>query len=60
MTQGTPKPGQKDDVMRLAEINPEQVSRLLSAYGLALRMVAPENDIPGSFWGDEEAGLVRA
>ncbi len=44
--------------MRLAEINPAQVSRLLSAYGLALRMVAPENDIPGSFWGDEEAGLI--
>lgn len=58
MTQSTPEPKQKDDVMRLAETGLEQVSQLLSAYGLALRMVPPGQDIPGSFWGDEEAGLV--
>lgn len=44
--------------MRLSDIGAEQVERLLSAYGLELRMVSHGDDIPGSFWGDEEAGLV--
>ena len=44
--------------MRLADTDLKQVSRLLSAYNLVLRMVAPGGNIPGSFWGDEEAGLI--
>ncbi len=44
--------------MRLENIGLEQLSSLLSNYGLTLRMVAPGDDIPGSFWGDEEAGLI--
>ena len=31
---------------------------LLDRYGLALTLVAPEEVIPGSFWGDREAGLI--
>ncbi len=30
---------------------------LLSRYGLALTLVAPQEVIPGSYWGDSEAGL---
>ena len=30
---------------------------LLSRYGLALTLIAPEEVIPGSYWGDSEAGL---
>jgi len=30
---------------------------LLDRYGLALHLVAPEQLIPGSYWGDREAGL---
>ena len=30
---------------------------LLSRYGLALTLVAPEEVIPGSYWGESEAGL---
>ena len=31
---------------------------LLDRYGLALRLVAPEEMIPGSYWGEREAGLI--
>ncbi len=30
---------------------------LLSRYGLALTLVAPAEVIPGSYWGESEAGL---
>jgi hypothetical protein len=30
---------------------------LLNRYGLALTLVAPQEVIPGSYWGDGEAGL---
>ena len=30
---------------------------LLSRYGLQLTLVAPSEGIPGSYWGDSEAGL---
>jgi hypothetical protein len=33
---------------------------LLDRYGLALRLVAPEEIIPGSYWGEREAGLIGA
>jgi hypothetical protein len=31
---------------------------LLDRYGLALQLVAPEEVIPGSYWGEREAGLI--
>jgi hypothetical protein len=31
---------------------------LLDRYGLELTLVAPEEVIPGSFWGEREAGLI--
>jgi hypothetical protein len=33
---------------------------LLDRYRLALRLVAPEEVIPGSYWGEREAGLIGA
>ena len=36
------------------------VEMLLDRYGLALRLVAPEEVIPGSYWGEREAGLIGA
>ena len=49
------KPG---DVLRLADVEIASVSNLLSKYGLKLTVTPAGNEIPGSFWGDEEAGLV--
>ena len=31
---------------------------LLDRYGLELKLVAPEEIIPGSYWGEREAGLI--
>ena len=33
---------------------------LLERYGLDLRLVAPEEVIPGSYWGESEAGVIGA
>ena len=46
-----------NDVLRLSDINPEPLNQLLARYQLSLKVVH-DNEIPGSFWGDEEAGLI--
>jgi hypothetical protein len=33
---------------------------LLGLYGLDLKLVAPNEVIPGSYWGEREAGLLEA
>ncbi|MEW9624188.1 hypothetical protein [Rhodanobacter geophilus] len=45
-------------VLRLDDINITAVESLLARYGLALRRVADGESIPGSYWGDEEAGII--
>jgi hypothetical protein len=37
-----------------------ELGLLLDRYGLQLTLVAPEQVIPGSFWGEREAGLIGA
>ncbi len=46
-------------VLRLAEFPAEQLIDLLGRYGLELINTAPGQAIPGSFWGEEEAGLIE-
>ncbi|MFT7673917.1 MAG: hypothetical protein ACI845_002333 [Gammaproteobacteria bacterium] len=46
------------DVLRFRDVNSKEIENLLKKYDLQLRLVADNSDIPGSFWGDEEAGLV--
>lgn len=45
------------NVLRFADPVGEDVADLLARYGLSL-VTTQDPDIPGSFWGDEEAGLV--
>ena len=45
-------------VLTLAEIGFEAPCALLARYGLRLVAVADGEDIPGSYWGNPEAGLV--
>ena len=45
-------------ILRLAEIDQHAVETLLAHYGLSLARVAAGEAIPGSFWGDEEAGII--
>lgn len=41
----------------LSALNRLAVAGLLQNYGLALRLVAPDESIPASYWGEPEAGL---
>ncbi len=45
-------------VIRVDEIDPAALAALLARFELALAPVDAGTPIPGSFWGDEEAGLV--
>jgi len=46
------------DVLRLAHIDLAALNDLMDRYGLSLKLIATGREIPGSFWGDEEAGLI--
>lgn len=46
------------DVLLLANVDRLAVAMLLDRYGLELTLVAPEEIIPGSYWGESEAGLI--
>lgn len=48
----------KARVLRLADIDAPALEALLWARGLAVTWLAPQADIPGSYWGDSEAGLI--
>lgn len=45
-------------VIDLAQISRLDVAELLDRYGLKLELVAAREMIPGSFWGEREAGLI--
>jgi hypothetical protein len=47
-------------VLLLNGIDRLSLEMLLDRYGLALQLVAPEEIIPGSYWGEREAGLIGA
>jgi hypothetical protein len=47
-------------VLLLNAIDRLSLEMLLDRYGLALRLVAPAEVIPGSYWGEREAGLIGA
>ncbi len=49
-----------DDVLTLAGICEADVVALLSRYGLNLVRIADGQCIPGSYWGEPEAGLIGA
>jgi hypothetical protein len=44
-------------MLRLAGLDRVTIGLLLDRYGLELRLIAPQESIPGSFWGESEAGL---
>lgn len=46
------------EVLRLADLGEAPASALLARFGLQLQRVADGAPIPGSFWGDEEAGII--
>ncbi len=50
--------GTSADVMRVADLPFEELSALLASHALQLHRVDDGEAIPGSFWGEPEAGLV--
>ncbi len=48
----------EDSVLTLAHIAVDEAASLLARYGLALESVADGEPIPGSYWGDCEAGVI--
>lgn len=47
------------NVLRVQEVDITEVQALLERYSLKLMTIQQNEAIPGSFWGDEEAGLVK-
>ncbi len=45
-------------VTRFSDCDPAALAGLLSRFGLSIRVEPAGTPITGSFWGDEEAGLV--
>ena len=46
-------------VLCLQDADIPSIQNTIGAYGLNLLQVADNTPIPGSFWGDEEAGLIN-
>ena len=47
-----------NEVSRFKDYDRQSIDQLLNEYQLTLEIAEPELDIRGSFWGDEEAGLI--
>jgi len=45
-------------VLRFADIDRTELTSLLTSFQLEIRIIETGEDIPGSYWGDEEAGLI--
>ena len=46
------------DVLRLRDVGVASVAALLSRYGLQLEIVPDAQPIPGSYWHEDEAGII--
>jgi hypothetical protein len=53
------KPVSEQRVLKLRETPIEAVANLLERHGMNLETIADGQPIPGSFWGDSEAGLIK-
>ena len=47
-----------NSVLTLADIDFDDAASLLAAFGLVLVRVADGEPIPGSYWGESEAGII--
>jgi hypothetical protein len=45
-------------VTRVADVDSAALSRLAARHGLEVAQVADDAPIPGSFWGEPEAGII--
>lgn len=47
------------EVVRVHHMAPGEIECLTRRFGLHVVVVEPEADIPGSYWGGSEAGLIQ-
>jgi len=45
-------------VLRFADINRTELTALLAGFQIEICIIETGEDIPGSYWGEEEAGLI--
>ena len=48
-----------DEVLRLRDLGVDPLQGLLQRYALQVQLLPDAAEIPGSYWGESEAGLVR-
>ena len=46
-------------MLTTADLPLHALENLLQPYGIEIKNVANDKDIPGSFWGDTEAGIIK-
>lgn len=54
----SPATPEEPSVLRLRDVSEADVAALLARYGLHFVRVEDGAPIPGSFWGDSEAGII--
>jgi hypothetical protein len=54
-----PPAGTGEDVLRVQDIDRAALTQLLKRFGLKLTLVPAAQAIPGSYWGESEAGLKQ-
>lgn len=59
VTTTTMTPQGKKAVLRLRDVSGSAVAALLKSLGMTLERVPMGEPVPGSYWGEEEAGLVK-
>jgi hypothetical protein len=47
-------------LLRLNAIDRLSLQVLLDRFGLELQLISPDEIIPGSYWGEQEAGLIAS
>ena len=48
-----------EDVICCSQLKPDEIQLLLSRYDLQQQLIDLNQTIPGSFWGESEAGIIQ-
>jgi hypothetical protein len=46
-------------MLTVADLPPQSLQNLLNPYSILVKIVPNNEAIPGSFWGDSEAGIIK-
>ena len=58
MTDSTTQPGPDPDVLKVGSVPFDAIASLLARHDLQLHLVEDGAPIPGSYWGEPEAGII--